>query len=314
MAKTKRIAKRTQETPKGVSLLTLAAALGAVVALAWGIAAAVASFSAPASHRPFLLRAVPPLEHPFFAPSPAPIASSYAKGCAPKTSGRAVRDRLLSAAEARQLRSLAERALALTGGGAGGPSVFDLSSGAVSKGRAFVDIWKLNPTYSHADELLLHDVLHRIREAIEQDFALEGRHETQSPLRLVPPLFFARINASQPALTEHDQYWHEHVDTKVYGAFSYTSLLYLNEFETDFTGGRFRFADDSIVEPREGRLLTFSSGAENKHRVERVESGIRFVLTIAHSLGSEEGIPLVGRTEKEDDLAGNFHHRFLRGG
>ena len=39
-------------------------------------------------------------------------------------------------------------------------------------------------------------------------------------------------------------------------------------------------AEDVIVEPRAGRLLLFSSGAENWHRLERVRSGERFVLSL----------------------------------
>ena len=48
-------------------------------------------------------------------------------------------------------------------------------------------------------------------------------------------------------------------------------MLYLNG---GFDGGRFAFVDadaDRVVEPRAGRLLCFTSGAENLHGVERVD-------------------------------------------
>jgi hypothetical protein len=50
----------------------------------------------------------------------------------------------------------------------------------------------------------------------------------------------------------------------------------------DFEGGRFMFIDearDSIVEPRAGRLVTFTSGLENLHRAEEVRCPFRALAT-----------------------------------
>lgn len=59
----------------------------------------------------------------------------------------------------------------------------------------------------------------------------------------------------------------------------------MSTFERDFTGGRLHFVSRSnhslseeIVEPLAGRVVIFTSGAENPHFVERVMSGQRFVL------------------------------------
>ena len=73
-------------------------------------------------------------------------------------------------------------------------------------------------------------------------------------------------------------------------AYSYRSvsaLLYLSSLHKQFEGGRFFFADrhpggraftpTSLVEPRCGRLLAFTSGPENLHGVMPVAAGIRFV-------------------------------------
>ena len=73
-------------------------------------------------------------------------------------------------------------------------------------------------------------------------------------------------------------------------AYSYRSvsaLLYLSSLHKQFEGGRFFFADrhpggraftpTSLVDPRCGRLLAFTSGPENLHGVMPVAAGTRFV-------------------------------------
>ncbi|KAJ1495605.1 2OG-Fe(II) oxygenase superfamily-domain-containing protein [Baffinella frigidus] len=90
-------------------------------------------------------------------------------------------------------------------------------------------------------------------------------------------------------------YWNAHVDkapptpklTKLDIAniptYDYSALLYLNSLGEDFTGGGFEFIDDDanrVVEPRAGRLVTFTSGPENLHRVRKVASGTRYVLAM----------------------------------
>lgn len=71
---------------------------------------------------------------------------------------------------------------------------------------------------------------------------------------------------------------------ETYSSFHYTSLLYLNDYQREFQGGRFIFIDEnkvenrtlhSIVEPKSGRVNVFTSGAENVHKIEHVTSGTR---------------------------------------
>ena len=93
-------------------------------------------------------------------------------------------------------------------------------------------------------------------------------------------------------MTEHDEYWHPHIDQETYPSFHFTSLLYLSDYRRDFTGGRFMFIDEGSkvilhlsllhllqvnrsVEPREGRVSAFTSGIENRHFVEPVSGGSR---------------------------------------
>ena len=66
----------------------------------------------------------------------------------------------------------------------------------------------------------------------------------------------------------------------------------------DYTGGRFIFEKSSIggsdhdqfMEPRAGRVSAFTSGAENPHRVEKVDTGERFAFTIGFTCNINEKI------------------------
>jgi len=115
----------------------------------------------------------------------------------------------------------------------------------------------------------------------------------------VKPTFFSRIdadiNASDAAeavsrgpewlKSRRDRYWEPHVDREAY-KFDYSTLLYLSDWEDDFEGGRLMFMDGTrrqIVAPQVGRVVMFSSGAENVHMVERVTHGRRYVFTVSFS-------------------------------
>lgn len=62
--------------------------------------------------------------------------------CLPKQCGRFVTDSLLTSDEIDRLLELAEAGFAL-GGGSGGASILDLHSGALSRGKEFVNVYKL---------------------------------------------------------------------------------------------------------------------------------------------------------------------------
>lgn len=109
---------------------------------------------------------------------------------------------------------------------------------------------------------------------------------------LTKPTFFSEIS-NKPARTEHDEYWHVHVDKVTYGSFDYTCLLYLSDYQKDFEGGQFWFENKTSkvgVEPRLGRLSCFTSGAENAHHIAQVTSGKRFALTVAFSCDADAAI------------------------
>ena len=72
----------------------------------------------------------------------------------------------------------------------------------------------------------------KVKAAVASHFNLDN-----SKLFLSHPTFFSELTAV-PAVTPHDEYWHEHIDKETYPSFHYTSLLYLSEYKRDFTGGR----------------------------------------------------------------------------
>uniref|UniRef100_A0A8C5X2X4 2-oxoglutarate and iron dependent oxygenase domain containing 3 n=1 Tax=Malurus cyaneus samueli TaxID=2593467 RepID=A0A8C5X2X4_9PASS len=177
-------------------------------------------------------------------------------------------------------------------------SILDLHSGALSMGKHFVNLYryfgdKIQDIFTEEDFALYRDVRQRIQQRIAQVFGISS-----SAMYLTKPTFFSRMNSTE-AKTTHDEYWHPHVDKVTYGSFDYTSLLYLSDYSEDFGGGRFLFMDadsNKTVEPRAGRVSFFTSGSENLHRVEKVQWGTRFAITISFTCDPEYGIgdPLLG--------------------
>ena len=213
-------------------------------------------------------------------------------GAAAARCGRMVVDNFASASEVDAMLAIAARGMAL-GGGAGGPTILDLQSGALSRGDKFVDVWMMfnltrRPPLTRADVAVYAELADRVRELAMRTFGLPR-------LWLTSPTFFARISADKAPRIENDEYWHEHVDAVQYGSFAYTSLLYLSDADADFTGGRLTFAPSAgrpaaHVSPTRGRLVLFSSGEEMPHLVERVASGVRIAVTIAFTCNREAAI------------------------
>ena len=207
-------------------------------------------------------------------------------------------DDFLSVDEASRLRALASSALALAGPTLPGPSIFDPASGLVRlSGGRLANAWRgvagSPPLRAPPADLDLYaSVLRRI----EARVAASWPHALAN---LTAPSFVSRIIGAEDwrAASVHDQYYHPHADGLNTDHYHYSVLLYLSHFGEDFTGGRLRFysreprpggggpegggsSGDVIIEPRVGRLVMFTSGAENWHRVEPVRAGERFVLSV----------------------------------
>ncbi|XP_076763350.1 2-oxoglutarate and iron-dependent oxygenase domain-containing protein 3 [Xylocopa sonorina] len=216
--------------------------------------------------------------------------SSKYPECIPEKCGRVVTDKLVSSTETDVLLKIATSGLNL-GGSDGGASILDLHSGALSKGQGFIDIYTLpeaKQIFNNADFAIYKVAKTKIQHAVAHNFGVSS-----DEIYLTKPTFFSRMtNAS--AKTIHDEYWHSHVDKETYESFHYTTLLYLNDYGRDFEGGRFMFIDQNnvktIIEPRKGRVSMFTSGSENVHAVEKVQSGTRYALTVSFTCDSNAAI------------------------
>lgn len=215
-------------------------------------------------------------------------------GCVPKKCGRYVTDKLVTANEADILLKIAKRGIAL-GGSDGGASILDLHSGALSYGQKFVNIYSIEESrkiFNTADLAIYKIVKSKIQHAISETFRIPKEN-----LYLTHPTFFSKLTNLEPK-TEHDEYWHVHVDKVTYESFHYTSLLYLSDYGVDFDGGRLIWLDGPLdkptnnvtVEPRKGRVAMFTSGAENVHYVERVAKGTRYAITVSFTCDVSKSI------------------------
>jgi len=209
--------------------------------------------------------------------------------CLPLKCGRFITDDIVRAEEAHKLLDVAKKGLA-KGGGSGGASILDLHSGALSHGDKFINLYKQHPDlYTAKDFKLYNEIKDRVKIAIAEHFNVDS-----NALYLTYPTFFSELT-SLPAQTPHDEYWHDHIDKDTYPSFHFTSLLYLTDYQRDFTGGRFVFVDNhkklnSTVDPKEGRVSAFTSGPENKHRVEPVSGGTRYALTMGFTCDESKRI------------------------
>ncbi|KFB39316.1 AGAP009177-PA-like protein [Anopheles sinensis] len=212
-------------------------------------------------------------------------------GCIPANCGRFVSDKIVSPAEAGILLDLARAGFEL-GQSAGGASILDLHSGALSKGTQFINVYRLPEakklfTSQHIN--VYRHVKDKVQKAVADNFRLNV-----DALHLTHPTFFSRLT-NGTAKTIHDEYWHAHVDKETYNSFHYTTLLYLTDYGKDFAGGRFVFIDNEgkhnrtnvYIEPKRARVSGFTSGGENMHHVEQVTSGVRYAITISFTCDRE---------------------------
>ena len=117
------------------------------------------------------------------------------------------------------------------------------------------------------------------------------------------------------------RYWNPHADKANRASYDYSALLYLNSHcsngaedaasttvcdyedtaQPQFDGGEFVWLDlarDHVVEPRAGRLVYFTGGLENLHRLREVTAGTRYVIGMWFTCHAE----LEYRDEDDSDI------------
>lgn len=132
-----------------------------------------------------------------------------------------------------------------------------------------------------------------------------ARTRIASELQLAEPLFFAGAVLSRivPDDAPEHQLGHRdvdddgpycpHIDRARVASDDYAAVLYLGTQGQHFDGGGLAFMDaeaDRWVAPRQARLLFFSAGSENVHRVGRVTRGARFALAMWFTLSNEHAV------------------------
>jgi hypothetical protein len=86
--------------------------------------------------------------------------------CLPAKCGRMVMDGIISDDEAHAVLNLAKRGFSATEGSAGGASILDLHSGALSKGQQFVNVYKTHPDLFQKKDFELYRFAYLISNSI----------------------------------------------------------------------------------------------------------------------------------------------------
>lgn len=146
--------------------------------------------------------------------------------------------------------------------------------------------------------LLFVRLVERMRRCISHEYGL--------PLACVAPLqtFVSCF------IGKGDKQGGLHSDESTFAEFHYSCVLYLSTQHEDFEGGSFFWSDpppdgggarlETTLSPTKGSAVVFSSGWENMHEVEPLDSGTRFAVPsffttrpleeVGESLGDDEAV------------------------
>jgi len=272
------------------------------------------------------------IDYTFKPPSPTwskevPCSSDYGKpnphdgsggggfvqGCHPNKCNRLVFDNFLDDEGVDRLKSIAERAIEAGRGNGGrpGPTIIDINSGYLRDDSGLVNIYSSttqeSQIFTPSDFEFYKDVISRIRTTVSFSNSL-----SPDMPKFTAPTFITRIkhDPSWRPSGMHDVYWMPHVDKDNTGHYDYSGLLYLSEGEVDFHQGTFNFLkndeeQDTIedeVKPERGKLVSFTAGSENLHRVNVVRGGTRYVLSFWFTCDENK--------EFENFLDGEVHRAF----
>ena len=191
-----------------------------------------------------------------------------------------------------------------------GPTIADINSGLLRDSNGVQRLYHGEDRvyFSLKEYKLYGEIFLRARDQIAAQWGLDNNN-----LYFSAPTFVTRIlgNSTFSPREIHDQYWWPHSDKENTPHYDYSGLLYLSDYGIDFTGGLFSFLspknetkdvdeirsmlengptsgkgvkdlwrEELIVEPAAGRFVAFTSGLDSIHRVGKVKSGERYVLSM----------------------------------
>lgn len=190
-----------------------------------------------------------------------------------QTSKRIVQKHFLSTEEVDFLAGVAERGMGSIPELLGGPTIMDPDQNLVLGPGGKVK--RIEP-FSTQELSQYAKLMQRLHEHLLELHGLTTLYHTA-------PTFIARLLPVSTTTTSkrhvHDEYWHEHCDKNNTEHYDYSALVYLTDHGRNFTGGEFEFtgsgAGSQILRPEAGMLVTFASGVENPHKVNKVTSGKR---------------------------------------
>lgn len=191
----------------------------------------------------------------------------------PLVSSRVLQRQFLSPQEVAFLVAVADRGMEQIPEEQGGPTIMDPDQSLVLGPGGNV---KRTPKFSASELSQYATLMRRLHARLLELHQVEFLYHTQ-------PTFIARLLPQQQGQGQqphhvHDEYWHEHCDKNNTEHYDYSALVHLTDYGVNFTGGEFAFTagppTDDVL-PEAGMLVTFASGAENPHRVNKVVSGKR---------------------------------------
>lgn len=145
---------------------------------------------------------------------------------------------------------------------------------------------------------LTAQLLERVRATIME--ALNISHQIFYSGSLLKRMDYPPIEGEMQLELSHDSS-NPHVDKANIVSYDYSALLYFNSVGEDFGGGELLFTDadaDRMVPPLAGRLVAFTSGMENLHKVLPMTWGRRYVLSTWFTCSEKHAHPALGTTKQ----------------
>ncbi|OEU08642.1 hypothetical protein FRACYDRAFT_249538 [Fragilariopsis cylindrus CCMP1102] len=163
-----------------------------------------------------------------------------------------------------------------TSSASGGPTIMDINTGYIRNTNEVTSIYSNSSSegnekrklkkrhairFTENDHELYQDVIDRIQKRITKEFLQLSSSSSSSSVYHTAPTFITRAVGSLEKSyngdgdgdntngngwipkSDHDIYWSPHVDVNNTDHYHFSALLYLSNYEDDFTGGMFKFLD-----------------------------------------------------------------------